>query len=54
MPVHFQTFRATHESPGVFLVSQTLPVARAIDDLLLVWEASDASEWVNHLTYFPL
>lgn len=54
MPRHFQRFRVEHESPGVFLISQALPIARAIEEILLIWEASDASEWVNQVTYLPL
>lgn len=54
MPERFHAFRSTQTSPGVFLISQALPVGRAIDEVLLIWEASDASEWVNHLTYLPL
>jgi Domain of unknown function (DUF5615) len=39
MLTHFASFVARRDSPGLFLVSQRLPVRDAIDWLLLVWEA---------------
>jgi hypothetical protein len=33
----------------VFLIPQSLDVGNAIDELLLAWVASDASEWENRL-----
>jgi hypothetical protein len=54
MPTHFQTFRrAGKHSAGVFLVSQSLDVGRAIDEILLVWQASEASEWHDRLQWLP-
>ncbi len=53
MPRHFRSFISGHSSPGVFLISQELPIGLAIEALLLVWVASDASEWENQLTYLP-
>jgi hypothetical protein len=50
MPAHFRAFRnAGRQSPGVFLIPQSLDVGNAIDELLLAWVASDASEWENRL-----
>jgi hypothetical protein len=54
MPGHFATFVAQRESAGVILVPQHLPVATVIDELLLVWGASDADEWINRIRYLPL
>jgi hypothetical protein len=55
MPAHFRAFRnAGRQSPGVFLISQRLDVGNAIDELLLAWVASDASEWENRLVWLPL
>ncbi|MGH7962238.1 MAG: DUF5615 family PIN-like protein [Candidatus Binatia bacterium] len=54
MPVHFATFIATQQSPGVFLLSQALPVRIAVEELLMIWEASEAEEWTNTLQYLPL
>lgn len=55
MPAHFHTFRnAGKHSPGVFLIPQSLDLAMAIDELLIIWLASDASEWENRLVWLPL
>ena len=44
MPVHFANFIATQESAGVILIAQALPLREAIEELLLIWEASTAEE----------
>ena len=54
MPRHFRDFTASHACPGVFLMSQSLPVGTAVEELLLIWEASDAREWEGQLTYLPI
>jgi hypothetical protein len=55
MPAHFRTFRnAGRYSPGVFLVPQSLNLATAIDELLIIWLTSEASEWENRLVWLPL
>jgi len=55
MPSHFRAFlRADKHSAGVFLIPQSLDVATAIDQLLLVWLASEAAEWENRLLWLPL
>jgi hypothetical protein len=53
LPKHFREFTQGRRSPGVFLVRQDLPVGEAIETLLLVWEASEADEWVNRLCLLP-
>ena len=55
MPAHFRVFReAGNESPGVFLVPQSLEVGEAIDQIVLIWLASQGSDWVNRLVWLPL
>jgi hypothetical protein len=55
MPVHFQVFTtAGKRSAGVFLIPQSLDVGAAIDELLLIWLASEASEWENRVAWLPL
>jgi len=54
MPIHFATFTATRTSAGVILISQNLPIIQAVEDLILIWEASEAEEWVNCLDSLPL
>ena len=40
--------------PGVFEVARTVPVALAIDDLLLLTEGSLEGEWEGQVRYLPL
>ncbi len=55
LPVHFRAFRGTgRTSPSVLLIPQSLAVGVAIEELLLVWFASDSSEWENRLGWLPL
>jgi len=51
---HFANFTATRTSAGVILISQNLSIMQAIEDLILIWEASEAEEWVNRLDSLPL
>ena len=54
MPAHFRAFRdASKHSAGVFLIPQSLDTGRAIEELLLIWLASEASEWHNRLVWLP-
>jgi hypothetical protein len=55
MPRHFGDFvQAGNSSPGVILVPQRLPVGDAIEELVLIWAASDADEWQNRILRIPL
>jgi Domain of unknown function (DUF5615) len=40
--------------PGVFEVSDSLPIGQAIEDLLLVVECSEEGEWEGQILYIPL
>jgi hypothetical protein len=54
MPKHFADFLEAHgHCPGVFLVKQNTSLADVIDDLVLVWAASDADEWKNRIIEIP-
>ncbi len=55
MPAHFRMFRNEGKhSAGVFLVPQSLDVGAVIEEILLIWLASEASEWQNRLEWLPL
>jgi hypothetical protein len=55
MPQHFGDFlQARGTSPGVLLVPQYLPIGEAIEELVLIWGASDAQEWENRILRIPL
>jgi hypothetical protein len=54
MPRHFAKFIQESTSPGVLLVPQHLPIADAIEEIVLLWYATDASEWTNRIVWLPL
>ena len=54
MPQHFLKFIAGKNSPGVILIPQKLPLSTAIEQLALIWLASEAEEWVNLIRFLPL
>ena len=54
MPKHFADFLVAHgHCPCVFLVKQSTPLADVIEDLIMVWAASDADEWSNRIIEIP-
>lgn len=54
MPRHFADFIATAPSPGVIVVPQHLRIALAAQDLLLIAEATDPSDWRNRIAFLPI
>jgi hypothetical protein len=55
MPRHFGDFlQSRGSSPGLILVPQHLPIGRAIEEILLIWAASEAEEWKNRICAIPL
>jgi hypothetical protein len=54
MPRHFADFILHHSSPGVFIIAQTVSVRVAIEELVLVWAASESAEWRNLIVELPL
>jgi hypothetical protein len=54
MPDQFQRFISKSQSPGVILLRARVPIAVAIEELLLIWAASEAEEWINRLAWIPL
>ena len=54
IPTHFADFITGNTSPGVFIISQQVSVGAAIEELLLIWAASDHEEWINRIVDLPL
>lgn len=54
MPRHFAEFISTRTSPGLFLVSQKTEVFAVVEELVMIWDASDSEEWVNRICTIPL
>jgi hypothetical protein len=54
MPQHFYDFIERTASSGVIIGPQKLPIGAAVEDLLLIWTASEAEEWINRIHVLPL
>ena len=55
MPRHFRSHQqAGSYSSGVILVPQLLEVGSVIEDIVLIWQASEATDWKNRLVWLPL
>jgi hypothetical protein len=54
MPAHFARYTAAAPSPGVVLLREAIPIATAIEELVLIWSASEAEEWSGRLVWIPL
>jgi hypothetical protein len=54
MPAHFDRFVERQASPGLLVLSQDLDIGDAIEELLLIWVASDGEEWRNQGRFLPL
>jgi len=54
MPAHFARFLIGRSSPGLIIVPQDVEIGDAIDDLLLIWAATEAEEWRDKVGFLPL
>lgn len=50
----YERVRLAQQMPGVFELVRTLPISRAIDELLLIALASHEGEWEGQVRYLPL
>ena len=50
----YERVRAGKAMPGVFEVGRTVPIGRAIEDILLLAEYSLDGEWEGQVRYLPL
>ena len=54
MPRHFADFITRETSPGLLIVSQKASVALVIEELIMIWGASEAEEYTNRTCTIPL
>jgi hypothetical protein len=54
MPRHFAEFIDREASPGLLVIPQSLSVAAAVEDLILIWSVTEAEEWINRISILPL
>lgn len=58
MPMHLDDFlraapAGTHH-PGGLLIPQRMATGPAIEEILLIWEASEPNEWQDRITFLPI
>jgi len=54
MPAHLEAhWAAGGHLWGLFWVRPRIPISRLAQDLYLVWEASEAEEWIDRLDWIP-
>jgi hypothetical protein len=53
-PGHFVRYVAAGRSPGVILLREAIAISIAIEELVLIWSAGEAEEWINRLVWIPL
>jgi hypothetical protein len=54
MPRHFGEFLSGNDCPGLILIPTSIPIALAIEEMLLIWHLSEAGEWTNRFRRLPL
>ena len=54
MPSEFTSFIVSNQSSGVIIVSRKLPTEVIIEELILIWAASSAEEWISRIAKLPL
>jgi hypothetical protein len=54
MPSEFAEFMTANQSAGVIIVSRKIPIEVVIEELLVIWAASSAEEWVDRIAKLPL
>lgn len=50
----YERIRRNQRMPGMFVASQQAALATLIDDILLIVECSDSSEWDARVIFLPL
>lgn len=55
MPVHLRAhLSAGHHVPGILVLNPGMTIGATLDELLLIWGASEAEEYRDLLLYLPL
>jgi predicted nuclease of predicted toxin-antitoxin system len=54
MPTYFGKFVENNKSPGLIVISQKVDILTAIEELILIWIASEAAEYVNSILAIPI
>ena len=54
MTAHYAAYVSAANSTGVILLREAISICVAIEELVLIWTASEAEEWINRLAWIPL
>jgi hypothetical protein len=54
IPYHFAEFIESQTSSGVIVVPKRLPPHKVVDDLLLIYLATELEEWQNRILVLPI
>lgn len=54
MSKHFAEFIGQNECAGVIIVSKKLEISLVIEELILIWAASEAEEYINSIRQLPI
>jgi hypothetical protein len=46
-------FASGHHTHGVILLRADFPLARYIDDIILIWSITEADEWIDRTEVIP-
>ncbi len=55
MPVHLRAhLSASHHVPGIFILNPKMSFAKTVDELALLWGASDIEEYSDKINFLSL
>jgi hypothetical protein len=54
MPHHFADFITTQTSSGLVIISRNVLLSQAVDELILIWEAPEAEEYIDRVVTIPM
>lgn len=55
MPIHLKNHLAAGgHMPGIFILNPGMPHGETIDELALIWEASEPDEYVDQIRHIPI
>ena len=54
MPYHFAQFIKESTSSGVIIVSQQISVYQFVEDIILIWSATEMDDWTNRIASLPI
>jgi hypothetical protein len=54
MPKHFAEFIQKNNSYGLLIAPQNLRRELIVNEILMIWSASETEEWINRVAFLPL